>query len=75
VLLKFFFRPDFVEGQPASLNSFARVSDAAFFEKLLDLSVLAESSVQRYECEIDNFGELEILISHIDFGNVHAERT
>ena len=75
VLLKLFFRSDFIEGQLASFNSFARVSDAAFFQKLLELSVLAKSSVQRNECEIDISGELEILVSNIDINDIYAEQT
>jgi len=48
---------------------------AAFFQKLLELSVLAKSSVQRNECEIDISGELEILVSNIDINDIYAERT
>jgi hypothetical protein len=73
VLAKFLLRSDFVESQLTPLDSFARVSDAALFQNLLDLTVFAKGSVQRDECELDIAWQLKLRIPHIDVDNVRAE--
>ena len=55
------------------LDSFARVSDAALFQNLLDLAVFAKGSVQRDECKLDIARQLKRRIPHIDIDDVRAE--
>src|SRR5437660_11874425 len=65
VITEFFLRSDFIEGASALLNSLARVRNTASFQNLLNLAVLAKSSVQRNECQIHIWRQLEGLIPHI----------
>ena len=67
-----FLRADLVEGEPASFHVFTGVGNAASFEDLLDLAVLAESSVEADKGELDVVRQFEMLVTHIDFRDVCA---
>jgi hypothetical protein len=56
VFPKFFFCPNFVESDLASVYSLTRISDAAAFQNSLELAVFAEGSVNRNERKIDIAG-------------------
>ena len=73
MITEFFLRSDFIEGASALLNSVARVRNAASFQNLLNLAVLAKSSVQRNECQIHIWRQLEGLIPHIHLDHVRAQ--
>src|SRR6266536_2493239 len=65
VLAKFFFRQNFVECCAARLDSVTGVRHSALFQNFLELTIFAESSVNRNERKIDIFRKREVFITNI----------
>ena len=72
VSAEFFLGGNFVESDLALGNAFARVSDSAVFQNLLQLSVLAEGAVDDVEGNLDVVRQCEVGIADIDLCDIRS---
>src|SRR4051794_39213897 len=61
-LIKPLFRLQLVERCLASVHTFAGVANATILQNLLELAILAKSSVNSIECHVDPIRQFEIVI-------------
>ena len=70
MFLKFLFCTDFIESDLTRIDAVAGVSDTAVFQNFLKLAILAKSSVDCIERQLDIVRKLELFAAHINFYDI-----